>query len=206
MSAPRERVYLVDDDPSVLKGVSQLLRSAGLETQAFDSPTAFLRSIDREAVGCAILDLTMPGLDGLALQRELSSRGIDLPVVFLTGHGDIPKSVRAIKGGAEDFLTKPVDDETLLRAVRQGLEADRARRRARRELADAHRRFGALTSREREVLNGVVQGRLNKQIASDLGISEKTVKVHRGRVMEKMDVPSLAELVHLVDRAGLRQP
>ena len=147
----------------------------------------------------------MPGLDGLALQQELESRGSTLPIVFLTGHGDIPKSVAAMKRGAADFLTKPVDDEVLLRAVRQALERDRAGRARREELAEIRRRLDTLTDREREVLDGVVAGQLNKQIGGDLGISEKTVKVHRGRVMEKMGAASLAELVHFAERAGIRR-
>ena len=196
----------MDDDPAVRKSLSRLLRSAGLEALAFGSPEEFLRHLDREAAGCAILDVAMPGLDGLALQRELSSLGSELPVIFLTGQGDIPKSVQAMKGGATDFLTKPVDDEVLLRAVRRALEADRAARQDRRQIAEIRGRLGALTSREREVLEGVVAGRLNKQIAGDLGIAEKTVKVHRGRVMQKMRAVSLAELVRLADRAGIRRP
>ena len=206
MSASRERVFVVDDDPAVRKSLSRLLRSAGLEALTFGSPEEFLRRLDREAAGCAILDVAMPGLDGLALQRELSSLGSELPVIFLTGHGDIPKSVQAMKGGATDFLTKPVDDEVLLGAVRRALEADRAARQDRRQIAEIRGRLGALTSREREVLEGVVAGRLNKQIAGDLGIAEKTVKVHRGRVMQKMRAVSLAELVRLADRAGIRRP
>jgi FixJ family two-component response regulator len=146
----------------------------------------------------------MPGLDGLELQRALSERGHRLPVVFLTGQGDIPKSVRAMKDGAVDFLTKPVDDEVLIAAVRRALEKDRAGRRARGELADARARLATLTPRERDVLEGVVAGHLNKQIAGSLGIAEKTVKVHRGRVMEKMGAASLADLVRLADHLGIR--
>ena len=200
MSASPERVFLVDDDPSVLKSISRLLRSAGLEPLTFESPAEFLGKLDPEAAGCAILDLTMPGLDGLMLQKELASRGIALPVVFLTGHGDIPKSVLAMKGGAADFLTKPVEGKALLGAVRRALEADRAARRQRDDLAQTRGRLGTLTSREHEVLEGVIAGRLNKQIAGHLGISEKTVKVHRSRVMEKMGAQSVAELVHVMDR------
>jgi FixJ family two-component response regulator len=205
LSSSRERVFVVDDDPAVRKSLARLLRSAGLEAIAFGSPEEFLRSIGADAAGCAILDVTMPGLDGLALQRELASRGTELPVIFLTGHGDVPMSVQAMKGGARDFLTKPVDDEVLLAAVRRTLETDRAGRESRRERAAIRERLGTLTAREREVLEGVVAGRLNKQIASDLGIAEKTVKVHRGRVMEKMAASSVAELVRMADRAGLRR-
>jgi FixJ family two-component response regulator len=206
VSEAGERVFVVDDDPAVRKSLSRLLRSAGFEALTFESPEEFLRNLKPDAAGCAILDLSMPGLDGLALQRELAARGSDLPVVFLTGHGDIPKSVQAMKSGAMDFLTKPVDGDILLGAVRRALELDRAGRKARQELAAIEARLAALTPREREVLEGVVAGKLNKQIAGDLGIVEKTVKVHRHRVMEKMGASSLAELVHTLDRAGLRRP
>jgi FixJ family two-component response regulator len=145
----------------------------------------------------------MPGLDGLDVQRELAARGISLPIVFLTGHGDVPKSVRAMKDGAVDFLTKPVDAEQLIRSVRQALDADRAGRAVRTEVVEIRRRLGKLTERERQVLDGVIAGRLNKQIGGALGITEKTVKVHRGRVMEKMGVDSLAALVHVAQRAGI---
>lgn len=206
MSVSGEKVFVVDDDPAVRKSLSRLLRSAGIEALAFGSPEEFLRHLDSDAAGCAILDVAMPGLDGLALQRELSSRQCALPVIFLTGHGDIPKSVQAMKDGAADFLTKPVEDRVLLGAVRRALEADRAAREDHRQLGKIRVRLGALTSREREVLEGVVAGRLNKQIAGDLGIAEKTVKVHRGRVMEKMGASSVADLVRLADRAGIRRP
>jgi FixJ family two-component response regulator len=145
----------------------------------------------------------MPGLDGLDVQRELAARGISLPINFLTGRGDVPKSVRAMKDGALDFLTKPVDAEQLIRSVRQALDADRAGRAVRTEVVEIRRRLGKLTERERQVLDGVIAGRLNKQIGGALGITEKTVKVHRGRVMEKMGVDSLAALVHVAQRAGI---
>ena len=206
MNGARDRVFVVDDDPAVLRSLSRLLRSAGLETLTFGSAEEFLRHLGTATAGCVILDVQMPGLDGLALQRELSARGNDLPVLFLTGHGDIPKTVQAMRTGASDFLTKPVDDEVLLDAVRRALDAERAGRRARLELAAIERRLATLTDREREVLEGVLAGRLNKQIGGDLGITEKTVKVHRGRVMEKMEAASLAELVHLAERAGIRRP
>jgi FixJ family two-component response regulator len=206
VSAERERVFLVDDDPAVRRGLSRLLKSAGLEVEAYGSPEEFLGSLDAGAAGCAVLDVAMPGLDGLALQQAMSARGCELPVLFLTGHGDIPKSVRAMKGGATDFLEKPADEALLLGAIRRALERDRALRAARRELSDARRRLATLSPREREVLEGVVAGNLNKQIAAALGISEKTVKVHRGRVMEKMAVSSLAELARLADHLGVVRP
>jgi FixJ family two-component response regulator len=194
-------VFVVDDDAAVRRSLSRLFRSAGFEALTFGSPEEFLRQVPADASGCVILDISMPGLDGLALQREIASRGSGFPIVFLTGHGDIPKSVQAMKSGAADFLTKPVDDEVLLRAVRQALDVERVGRQARREIGDIERRLASLTERECEVLDGVVAGRLNKQVAGDLGITEKTVKVHRARVMMKMEASSLAELVHLIDRA-----
>ena len=200
----QELIYVVDDDPAVLKSLWRLLRSAGYEVATFSSPGEFLVAVDAGTSGCAVLDLAMPGLDGLELQRALQASGCDLPVLFLTGHRDIPSSVRAIKAGAVDFLTKPVEDEALLAAVRRALETGRAARRANRGRDDARRRLETLTPREREVLEGVVAGKLNKQIAADLGIAEKTVKVHRGRVMHKLEVSSVADLVHLANRARLR--
>ena len=206
MKGSPERVFVVDDEPAVRRSLTRLLRSAGFEAAAFESPKAFLLELAPGSAGCAILDVAMPGLDGLALQRELHARGSTLPIVFLTGRGDIPKSVQAMKRGAIDFLTKPVDDEVLLAAVRAALARDRAQRQAREEAADVRRRLESLTLREREVLEGVVAGKLNKQIGAELGITEKTVKVHRGRTMEKMGAGSLAELVHLVERAGVHGP
>jgi FixJ family two-component response regulator len=199
----RETVYLVDDEPAVLKSLSRLLRSEGFTVAAFPSPVELLEQLDPAAKGCFVLDLAMPGLDGLSLQKALSARGSELPILFLTGRGDIPKSVAAMKSGALDFLTKPVDGERLLEAVRAALERDRARRRAGAEVAEIRRRLAELTPREREVLEGVVAGRLNKQIASSLGTALKTVKIHRGRMMEKMGAKSVAELVLQADRAGL---
>jgi len=198
-----ERIFVVDDEPSVRKGLWRVLRSAGFEVATFESSEEFLSRLPPDSPGCVILDVSMPGRDGLALQGELDSRGSTLPIVFLTGHGDIPKSVQAMKRGAVDFLTKPVEEEVLVRAVHQALEKDREKRRARAEAADAQARLETLTLREREVLEGVVAGKLNKQIGGDLGIAEKTVKVHRGRVMEKMGAGSLAELVRIAQRVGI---
>ena len=206
MNGSEERVYLVDDEPAVRKALWRVLRSAGIEVASFGSAEEFLAALEKEPAGCAILDVAMPGLDGLALQETLGARGIDLPILFLTGRGDIPMSVRAMKAGAFDFLTKPVDGEVLVAAVRRALERGRVVRREHRAVADIRRRLASLTPREREVLEGVVDGRLNKQIAADLGISEKTVKIHRGHVMEKMAAGSLAELVQFAGRVRIRRP
>ena len=195
-------VFVVDDDPDVLKGLARLLRSAGLEVAAFSSPHAFLELHDSSAPGCLVLDLAMPGLNGLELQGALKAKGSAIPIVFLTGRGDIPMSVQAMKGGALDFLTKPVNDEDLLKAVHVALEKDRIERQSRAELDEIQQRLATLTPREREVLTHVVSGQLNKQIANDLGTVEKTIKVHRARVMEKMKVNSVAELVRLTERLG----
>ena len=204
MKRPIERVYVVDDDPAVRKSLWRLLRSAGYEVSTFASAEDFLQRLEPDASGCAVLDVAMPGLDGLALQKALAERLLALPVLFLTGRGDIPASVKAMKAGATDFLTKPVDDRVLFEAIAQALERGRSEREARHRLADARERLETLTPREREVLEGVVAGRLNKQIAGDLGIAEKTVKVHRARVMEKFGASSVAELVRLSDSARNR--
>jgi FixJ family two-component response regulator len=204
-SAGRERVYLVDDDPAVLRSLTRLLRSAGHDPVGYGSAEDFLRELDGDAGGCVVLDLSMPGIDGLALQRRLAERGSGLPVVFVSGRGDVPKSVSAMKEGAVDFLTKPVKGDALLSAVEKALGRGRAAREDRRAAGELRLRIGSLTQREREVLEGVVSGRLNKQIAGELGIAEQTVKVHRARVMEKMGASSVADLVRMADRAGLRR-
>jgi FixJ family two-component response regulator len=203
MIASKEHIFVVDDDPSVRKALARLLKSAGFDPVTFGSAAEFLRALEPGGAGCAVLDVAMPDIDGLALQEEMSGRGSELPVLFLTGHGNVPGSVRAMRGGAVDYLEKPVDEEALLAAVRRALERDRVRRSARREMSAARDRLATLTPRERQVLEGVVAGSLNKQIAGGLGISEKTVKVHRGRVMEKMEVSSLAELARLADHLGI---
>ncbi len=204
MSDPAPTVYLVDDDASVLRGLSRLLAAAGMKVAAFDSPREFLQGLDPAAPGCLVLDVAMPGLSGPDLQQALAARRSELPIVFLSGHGDIPTSVQAMKRGAADFLTKPVDEEVLLAAIRNALERDRALRGAREELARIERRLATLTPREREVLERVVAGRLNKQIAAELGTVEKTIKVHRASVMQKMGVRTLADLVRLAGRAGVK--
>jgi len=194
----------VDDDSAVLKSLARLLRSARLNVMAFGSPQEFLERHDHRAPGCLVLDLAMPGLNGLELQAALTVKGSAIPIIFLTGHGNIPASVQAMKRGALDFLTKPVNDDDLLKAVQVAIEKDRIARIARAELEDIQARLDSLTPREREVLTHVVSGQLNKQTAADLGTVEKTIKVHRARVMEKMKVHSVAELVHLAERAGIR--
>lgn len=204
MNDNSQKIFVVDDDPFVLKGLSRVLRSAGLEVVTFSSPREFLEQHDPRAPGCLVLDLAMPGLNGLELQAALTAEGSAIPIIFLTGHGDIPMSVQAMKGGALDFLTKPVHDEDLLKAVRTALEKDRVERQIHAELDDIHERLATLTPREREVLTHVVSGQLNKQIANDLGTVEKTIKVHRARVMEKMKAQSLAELVRMTERAKTR--
>jgi len=196
-------VYLVDDDVRVLKALSRLLRANGYESRSFTDPRAFLDSHDPEVPGCAVLDLSMPGLDGITLQQALSVAGRQLPIVFLTGQADVPASVQAMKAGAIDFLIKPVNQNDLLEALHRAEEVDGRDRRAQAELAAINARIATLTPREREVLTQVVAGRLNKQIAGDLGTVEKTIKVHRGRMMEKLGVRTVADLVRLAQKAGV---
>ena len=197
-------VYLVDDDTEVLKALARLLASDGFKVEPSASTREFLRAYDPAAPGCIVLDLAMPCMTGLELQAMLQDRGVDCPVIFLTGHGDIPSSVRAMKAGAVDFLTKPVDADALLEAVRRGVaygnvaHQDMANRDHARHLLDT------LTPRERELVPHLVTGRLNKQIASDLGIAEKTIKVHRSRVMHKLGVRSPVELLRFLEKAGER--
>jgi FixJ family two-component response regulator len=195
---------VVDDDPSVLRALTRLFSAAGLEARAFPSPAAFLQAHDPATPGCLVLDVALPGLDGLEVQKALSVSECTRPIVFITGRGDIPTTVRAMKGGAIDFLTKPVKDRDLLTAVRNAIELDRAARAAQVEMDALKQRLASLTPREREVLVHVVAGRLNKQIAADLGTVEKTIKVHRARIMEKMAVRSLADLVRIAERLGIQ--
>ncbi len=198
-------VVLVDDDASVLRGLRRLLASSGLDVVTYNSPEQFLASHDLDSCGCLILDIEMPGLDGMELQRVLVDRGCLLPIIFLTGHGSIATTVQAMKRGAADFLTKPADEKDLLAAVAKAFDRNRALRAARAESNEIEQRLGTLTPREREVLAHIVSGRLNKQIAADLGTVEKTIKVHRARVMEKMRAHSFAELVRLAERARIER-
>lgn len=196
-------IFVVDDDPSVRTAIERLLRASGFAVTSYASAGEYLEHYDPDAPGCLLLDLAMPKLSGLDLQDVLVARGGAPPIVFLTGHGQVPDSVRAMKQGAVDFLSKPVDEPTLLAAVKSAMEIDRVERAARAELADIRRRLATLTPREAEVLQHVVAGLLNKQTAAALGTVEKTVKVHRARVMEKMQVKSLSELIQLAVRAGI---
>ena len=198
--------YLVDDDPGVLKALSRIMRTAGYDSRGYSSAQDFLREHDPSVPGCAILDLTMPGLDGLELQQQLADENIERPIIFLTGRGDIPTSVRAMRAGAVDFLTKPVRREQLLTAIARAEELDTKAREARIKRQSVECRLANLTPREREVMMHVVAGRLNKQIAVSLGTVEKTVKVHRGRMMAKLGVRSVADLVRLTQQAGIAPP
>jgi FixJ family two-component response regulator len=204
MSSPLgPTVFVVDDYAPGRRSISRLLRAAGFAVTAFASAKEFLAQYDPETPGCLVLDLAMPAVSGLELQGILADRGSLLPIIFLTAHGDIPKSVQAMKRGATDFLTKPVNDEDLLAAVRAAIEKHRALRREQAELSEIRARLATLTPREREVLEYVVAGKLNKQIAGVLGTVEQTVKIHRAHVMQKMRVQSVAELVRLTQRCGI---
>lgn len=193
-------VYVIDDDPSVRDAIKSLIRSVGMNVETFASAQEFMSCKRPEVPACLVLDVRMPGLSGLDLQRELTDARINIPIIFITGHGDIPMSVRAMKAGAVEFLTKPFRDQDLLDAIAQAIDSDREQRKQRADMADLRNRFEQLTPREREVLDLVVAGLLNKQIAIRLGISEITVKLHRHQVMEKMKADSLAELVRMSEK------
>lgn len=197
------RILILDDEAALRRALERLLRAEGFVVTGFEDPATFLAAVTPDTRGCAILDVAMPGLDGLAVQRRLAETGARLPIVFLTGQGDIPMSVQAMRAGAVDFLTKPVQAHDLLRAVRAAL--DRAQERARDDdaLADLRARLHTLTPREHEVMTHVIAGKLNKVIAGDLGTSEQTVKVHRGRVMDKLGLGTVVELVNVARRLGI---
>ncbi len=206
MSETDAMVFVVDDDASMRESLKNLLRSVGLQVELFASAQEFLRSKRPDLPSCLVLDVRLPGLSGLDLQRRTGDAGIEIPIVFITGHGDIPMSVRAMKAGAVEFLTKPFRDQDLLDAIQQALEGDRKARDQRAALEELRSRYASLTSREREVMKGVVTGLLNKQIGAELGTSEATVKIHRHQVMEKMGAGSLAELVRMADKLGILSP
>src|SRR6266436_4744018 len=196
-------VLVVDDDPALRESVGRLLRSLGLDTQLFASISDFLESDPPDGPACLVLDVRMPGKSGLDLQRELAAANRELPIIFITGHGDIPMSVQAMKGGAIEFLTKPFRDQDLIDAIQLGLSRDRVRRENESALADLRKRFATLSPREREIMIHVARGRLSKQIAGDIGIAQATVKVHRSRAMRKMNARSLPEFGQMVAKLNL---
>jgi len=195
-------VFVIDDDPSMRAALEDLISSVGLRVRLFASPEEFLQSSPPDVLGCLVLDVRLPGMSGLTFQRQLAAAGIDLPVIFITGHGDISMSVRAMKAGAVEFLTKPFHEQELLDAIHSAIERDRERRRGTAIAIQLQERFATLTERERQIMALVVAGRANKQIAGELDLSEMTVKVHRGQVMRKMKASSLPELVRMADRLG----
>jgi FixJ family two-component response regulator len=197
-------VFVVEDEKLVRRALERLVRAAGLEVKTFASAQDFLRAERPDVPACLILDVRLPDLSGMDVQQELIRSGVELPIVFVTGHGDIPMTVRAMKAGAVEFLTKPFRDQDLLRAIEQGIGKDRAARQLRREVLTLRRSYDSLTAREREVFPLVTSGLLNKQIAVRLGTSEKTIKVHRGQVMHKMQAASLADLVRMAEKLGIR--
>jgi RNA polymerase sigma factor (sigma-70 family) len=200
MSEPESIVFVVDDDPSVRSAIERLIGTVGLQVQLFGSAQEFLASKLPNVPSCLVLDIRMPGISGLALQRQLAESNVQIPIIFITSHRDVPMTVRAMKAGAVEFLTKPFHDQDLLDAIHLAIEKDRARRQQDSEIAVLRERFQSLSPREREVVVMVVSGMLNKQIAAQIGSAENTVKVHRSRAMEKMQANSLADLVKMIER------
>jgi FixJ family two-component response regulator len=203
---PDPIIAIVDDDPSAREGLGSLIRSAGWKAETFASAQDFLGRPGAEAPSCLILDLQLPGLSGLDLQKRMAEVGLETPIVFLTGHGNIPASVQAMKAGAVEFLTKPFDEQELFQAIQEAIERDRHTRQQHAELRELRDRYESLTARERQVMQQVVSGLLNKQIAGELHITEFTVKIHRGRVMRKMHADSLPDLVRMAESLGIRPP
>jgi FixJ family two-component response regulator len=203
MNAVETTVFVIDDDKAVRSAIRNLLESVGLRVETFASPREFLGADRKNIPGCLVLDVRLQGASGLDFQRQLSAASIEIPVIFITGHGDIPMTVQAMKAGAVDFLTKPFRDQDFLDAIQKAIERDRVRREQETEVVEARRRFHNLTPREREVMALVIAGRLNKQIAAELGTSETTAKIHRGQVMRKMEVQSLPDLVRMAEKIGL---
>jgi FixJ family two-component response regulator len=203
---PQPIVYVIDDDAALREALSSLFRSVGLEVKLFASAAEFLHGTLPDAPTCLVLDVRLPGVSGLDFQSELAKASIDIPIVFMTGHGDIPMTVRAMKAGAVEFLPKPFRDQDMLDAVQSGLERDRGRRKSAHDIARVKASFDSLTAREQEIMGFVAAGFMNKQVAGRLGVSEITVKVHRGNVMRKMGAKSLAELVRMADALGVRRP
>lgn len=204
MNQEEATVYVVDDDVSVREAIKNLLRSVGLKVETFRTAQDFLVS-DPRGLGCLILDVRLPGASGLELQRQLIERNREIPIIFITGHGDIPMSVKAIKAGAVEFLTKPFRDQDLLDAVQQAIDRDRETRSREQEMSDLRERYASLTPRELEVMRHVVRGLINKQIASEMGVTESTVKMHRGQLMLKMKAESLADLIRAAERFSLAE-
>lgn len=199
-------IAIVDDDPSVREGLQSLVRSAGWRAETFASAQEFLAHTHAEVPSCLILDLQLPGLSGLDLQKRMADGDLEIPIVFLTGHGNIPASVQAMKAGAVEFLTKPVGEQELLQAIQEAIERDRRVRQQHAEMHELRERYESLTPREQEIMRQVVSGLLNKQTAADLNITEYTVKIHRGHVMRKMHAESLADLVRMAEHLGIRSP
>ena len=206
MSESGPIVFVVDDEPTVCASVKRLVRSVGIEVQTYSSAQEFLRGKRPDVPGCLVLDVRLPDLSGLDLQQELAKANITLPIIFVTGHGDIPMSVRAMKAGAVEFLTKPFREQDLLDAIQHGIQQHRTLREQRAEIFDLQCRYESLTLREREVFPLVAGGLLNKQVASQLGASEKTIKVHRGQVMHKMKAESLADLIRMAEKLKITSP